>query len=168
MADWKRVETMKDRPSIDQDFFVYILICQIAHLMDKAIQKELKQYGVTSRQAAVLLAIQYIGKEATPGLIAQWLTLEPHAISQILTRMEKKKLVRRASGESRNRSVRVTLTEKGQRLKYRSGEKIFKFIHSIMSHLSEEQFQQLKPELKLIRERVFKHLTEKKERLFPV
>ena len=122
----------------------------------KATQKELRQYGVSPEEAAVLSVVHFLGNRVTPAEISRWLLREPHTVSGILNRMEKKRLVRKTKDSERKNRVRVTLTEKGQQAYYQSTK--IDSIRKIMSSLSEEECQQLSSCLKTLRARALKEL----------
>ena len=111
-------KTMKEVPFTyeDKDYELWWLILHVRRAMRKIRAKELWQYGITPEESAVLVAVKGIGDEATPARIARRLLREPHSISTLLSRMEKKGLVRKDKDLERKNLVRVTLTERGLKL----------------------------------------------------
>ena len=140
----------------DKDFTLWVLLRQAKDTVFKATEKELSQYGISPEQAGVLSIVQFLDNKATPAEISRWLLREPHTVSGILSRMEKKGLIRKTKDLDRKNLVRVTLTDKGQQA-YLQSTKI-ESIGKIMSCLSEEECQQLSSCLKKLRGRAFKQL----------
>lgn len=134
----------------DKDYNLWMLLNQARDAVLKARRKELYQYNIPTRQATALFAIQAIGDKATPGEIARWLFREPHTVSGLLSRMEKKGLVRTSKDLDRKNMVRVTLTDKGKQAYHQSTKR--ESIRRIMSSLSEEQQQQLASSLQTLRD----------------
>ncbi len=140
---------MQRSRSIERDYALWMLIVQTRDAIRKARQKELDRYSVSSRQSGVLSAIHSIGNKATPAKISRWVLWEPHTVSEILSRMEKKGLVRKVKDLDRKNQVRIVLTEKGRKA-YRQASKR-ESIKAIMSSLSEEERQQLAASLQRLR-----------------
>jgi len=126
----------------DEELALWVLLHVTRDAMFKARQRDLRELGISPRQAAVLVTIQTIGNEATPAELARWLFRESHSVSEIIERMEKQGLVRKVKDLARKNQVRVVLTERGQEvLRQSSGRKL---IHRVISSLSEEERQQLR------------------------
>ena len=139
-----------------EDFTLWVLLRQAGHTVYQATEKELSQYGISPEEAAVLSIVGVLDNKATPTEISRWLLRKPHTVSGILSRMEKKGLVRKTKDLKRKNLVRVTLTEKGQQAHYQSSK--VESIRQIMSSLSEEERQQLGSCLKTLRDRALKEL----------
>ncbi len=147
---------MTNSSSVDKDFTLWVLLKQAKDMVFKATQKELRQYGITPEEAAVLSVVQFLDNKATPAEISRWLLRESHTVSGILSRMEKKGLIRKTKDLDRKNLVRVTLTDKGQQAYYQSTK--IESIGKIMSCLSEEECQKLISCLKTLRDRALKEL----------
>lgn len=73
--------------------------------------------GLTPQQHQALLAIRGgEERELLVGALAERLMLRPHSATELINRMEKLDLVRRATGETDRRQVVVRLTPKGEQL----------------------------------------------------
>ena len=146
----------------DFQFNTWWLLHQAQHAIFRVRKKELSQYNVTLEQASVLFVIKALGetdRKTTPGVIARCVLREPHAVSKILTRMEKDGLVKKINGLGRKKNeVIVNLTEKG-RTAYRHSIKRDS-IHEIMSCLTEEECVQLCSLLDRLRDKALQELTE--------
>ena len=127
-----------------------------SHVVLKARQRELAQYGFSPVTSAVLFTVQAIGHDATPVEISRYLLREPHSVSALLSRMEREGLVGRVKDLARKNQVRIFLTEKGIEAYNKSYNR--KSIHKIMSVLSEEEHQQMTSYLTRIQEKALKEL----------
>ena len=125
----------------------------------------MSQYGISSMEAALLFLIKAIGDKATPAEITRWFIRESHTVSETLSRMESKGLVRKVKDLERKNLVRVILTEKGEQA-YNQADKR-ESIHQIMASLSKEQRQQLKSCLEILREEALKELGIDRKAVFP-
>ena len=147
---------MSNYSNIDQDYRFWVLFRQTLDAILRAREKELSPYGISSMQAAALLAIETIGSKATPAEISRWLFREPHSVSTLLKRMEKQGLVSRTKDLHRKNLIRVSLTEKGQRA-FQQAERR-ESIRKVMSSLIKEELQQLESYLERLRSEAFKML----------
>jgi len=124
--------------------------------LSKARNKEVRQYGITSAEAAVLFVIDKIGHGVIPAEISRLLVREPHSVSSLVARMEKRGLVRKIKGLSRKNLVGVIMTEKGEQAYRQSARR--ESIVRIMSCLSEEECQQLRVCMHKLRDRALEEL----------
>jgi len=142
---------------LGEDYRLWVLLHQTTDAVLKARGKELGQSGISFIEAGVLVTLHTIGEKATPAEIARRLFREPHSVSGLLNRMEKRGLVRKTKDLDRKNLVRVSITEKGQQAYDKSikGESICK----IISSLSEDEQQQLRSYLEKLRNKAFKELS---------
>lgn len=112
----------------------------VRRMMRKCRRKELLKLGLSPTEIAVLFATQVIGQRATPNTISHWIGREVHSTSSLLSRMEKRGLVRRVKDLERKNLVRVVLTENGCEAFNRSIKR--DSIHKLMSALSHEERKQ--------------------------
>ena len=84
---------MIDLTSVDRDFKLWVLLHQTRDAVHKSAEKELRRFGLSPMEAALLFAVHAIGERATPAEISRWLFRESHSVSGLLDRMEKKGLV---------------------------------------------------------------------------
>ena len=99
---------MRNSSSVKEDFTLWVLLRQAKDAVFKATGKELSRYGISPEQAGVLSIVQSLDNKATPAEISRWLLREPHTVSGILSRMEKKGLLRKTTDLDRKNLVRVT------------------------------------------------------------
>ena len=153
------------KSSNDQDYRLWVLLNQVRDAVLKARQKELNQYNISASQAAVLLVIEAIGPKATPAEISRRVFRKPHSVSGILSRMEKKGLVRRLKDLDRKNLTRVVFTEKGREAYYQSTKR--ESIRQIMSSLPEEERKQLTSSLQTLRDKALGELGVRRPLPFP-
>jgi DNA-binding MarR family transcriptional regulator len=145
----------------------------MAHTKDRIgllRDRTLAEYGINKEEFAILYAIQAIekklNKNATPSLITKCLVMSPHAISQIVTRMQKRGLVNKYDNKTGRKSVTVKATKKGlavwkEALKYRES------IDKMMDNLSDEERQFMWNSLIKLRQAVLKETGVVYSPLFP-
>jgi len=140
----------------DEDYNLWVLLHQTTDAVLRARQKELDQFGISVIEVGVLVVTQAIGEKATPSEISRRIFREPHTVSALLNRMEKRGLVKKTHDLDRKNLVRVSITDKGQQAYHKSTMR--KSIRKIMSSLSEEERQQLRSCLEKLRNKAFKEL----------
>ena len=149
----------------ENKYVLETLVQQVRDLLVKVMNDELSQRGITSRQVAVLNVIDIIGDKPTPKEIAARMLRQPHATSNLLIRMEKQGLVRRAVNPEMKNRINVTLTEEGRQvLEDASGTGA---VSEIASCLTEDELKQLIVSLKKLRDRALAKVTEMNKPLFP-
>ena len=151
--------------SDDRDYEVWMLLNQASEAMFKAREKELNGNGVTAMEATALFIIQAIGNQATPAEISRWILREPHSVSGLLDRMERRGLIKRTKDLAWKNMVRVTVTEQGKEAYEISTAR--ESIHNILSVLSDEECRQLGSYLRTVRDRALDRLNIEYEMPFP-
>ncbi len=118
---------------------LWVLLRRSTHVIMKARDQELRKYGISSVEAAVLDVASDIGDKATPTVISRELLREPHSISVLIGRMVEKGLLSKYKDSKQKNIVRISLTKKGhEAYRYSKG---LDSISNIMSSLSEEEAQ---------------------------
>jgi DNA-binding MarR family transcriptional regulator len=152
--------------TIDRENELWLLLRQANNLIYKAIENELRQLGsATYAQATVMWIVNAIGEQATPAEISRWLIREPHAISMLLSQMEKKGLVRKTKDLERKNMVRISLTDKGEEA-LRQAQKS-ETISKMMSFFSYEEQDCLREHLLTLRNKALEELEIKNEMALP-
>jgi DNA-binding MarR family transcriptional regulator len=126
----------------DDLFNVAALIEHTGQALKLARERELSQYGISSRNAAALLVVWALDNYATPTDISRWLLREPHSITELLARMERDGYIRRFQDRERRNVVRVAMTEKGREAYFRSLRR--ESYHEIMSVLADDEREELR------------------------
>jgi DNA-binding MarR family transcriptional regulator len=138
----------------DKDYEPEVLLYQTRDAMSKTRDKEVAKYGFSRMQIALLFVINYLGNKPTVSEIARCLLREPHSISGLVTRMEKKGLVRKVKDLHRKNLVRVAMTEKGRQAFHQTNKR--ESIHRIMSSLTKQERQRLTVSLRTLRDTALK------------
>lgn len=154
--------------SNDEDFELWILLYETRDKILKVRYKELSPYGITPRQASVMLQIKAIearGGKATPADISRRLLREHHTVSSTLNTMEKGGLVSKVKDPKGRGMITVSLTEKGERAISQSLKR--ESIKEIMSCLSDKERQQLDSILRKLQRKALDYLVTKMRISFP-
>jgi len=113
-------------------------VYQTYTLLKQCEDRIFEEYGLTTEQYAVLVAIDYLGGSAKVTDIARWLERSTNSISMIVDRMVKAGLVRRARSTADRREVRVANTSKGQVALKPANLASLEVVQKILSPLSYE------------------------------
>jgi DNA-binding MarR family transcriptional regulator len=117
------------------------LLNQTTETIFRARQKELDQYNISTSQGAVLFITKALGEKATISEISRWLFRKPHTVSEIVSRMEKRGLLKKTKNPQRKDIIKIMLTPKGLEV-YQKSKKRQSF-QNIISSLSQEEQQQM-------------------------
>ena len=132
-------------PLFDENYNLWVMFLQTRDVAWAARTKDLAKYNLAATEAAVLNFVQLIertvDRQATIAEISRWLFRKPNSMSELLSRMEKKGLVRKIHDLDRKNLVRVEMTEKGRQA-YMYAARLTS-IHRIMSSLSEDEHHRL-------------------------
>jgi DNA-binding MarR family transcriptional regulator len=145
---------------LDDYYRLWLLLSQTRSAIFKARHKKLGKY-VHFNQAAALVTIWALNGTATPATLSRHLFLEPHSVSELIVRMEKKGLVTKSREKERGNVVRISITEKGRKIC--SDVVQADFIRSIMSAISREQREQLRETLTILFSQALKVLGMEEE-----
>lgn len=140
----------------DKDYNLWWLILQMRRFTYRVREKELFGYGTTPEEVGLLFVVNALGHKATPAEISRWLMRQPQSTSGLLTRMERKGLVRRVKDLGRKDLVRIAITTKGEQLHRLASKR--ESIHRIMTALSENERRQLESCLVKLRDKALKEL----------
>jgi MarR family transcriptional regulator, organic hydroperoxide resistance regulator len=152
----------------DADQELWVLLHQTRHLMNRAREAELTEFGISAMQSAVLSIVHMIdhASPVTPAEISRRLLRRAHGVSTLLDRMEKEGFVRRVKDLERRNMVRVEITEKGERAYAEASRR--RVVHEIMSVLTDEERQAMSSGLHKIRGKALEELkAESRPPYFP-
>jgi DNA-binding MarR family transcriptional regulator len=125
----------------DADHDLWMLLTHTRYAIYRSREKELHRYGVSPEQVGVLFIIQALGNRATPSAISRFILRQPHTVSALIERMTEKGLVKKVHDLDKRNLVRVSLTDKGQKVYQYSTKR--GPIHRIMGVLSDTERLQL-------------------------
>ncbi len=100
----------------DEDQDLWLFLTHTRYAIYRAREKELQRYGVSPEQVGVLFIVQSLGNRATPSEISRFIVRQPHTVSALIERMEEKGLIKKFHDLDKKNLVRVSLTEKGQKV----------------------------------------------------
>jgi DNA-binding MarR family transcriptional regulator len=142
--------------SDEMKYRLWILLNQASCALTRQRDIELKKYGFSVEESGILHVIQIAGGNATPAKIARYIIRKPNSVSRIVSRMEKKGLVRKSNDSKLKNQVRITLTDKGYQAYKNSTKK--RSIIKVMSCLPEETQQRLFTDLMKLRDKALKDI----------
>ncbi len=155
MRDRSNSQRADSKHPLDRDTFrLYVMLSQVYFSMERLIEKQLLRDQITFEQATTLLVAEYLGREATPGKIAQWLFRERNSTTGVLNRMAALGLVTKTKDLPKRNMIRVALTKKGQDAFDRSKDK-WNEITELFKTLSPEERRQFRALLQKLREKAF-------------
>lgn len=150
----------------DADHDLWILLTHTRYAIYRAREKELLRYGVSPEQVGVLFIIQALGSRATPSEIARSILRQPHTVSALIERMAEKGLVKKMHDLDRKNLVRVSLTEKGQKVYDISTKR--GPIHRIMGSLNVTERSNLQKALEKLQAQARKEIGLDREKFLPL
>jgi DNA-binding MarR family transcriptional regulator len=131
--------------SFDEDFSLWRLMTQAVYMASKIRTKELNEFGISAPESAVLgflvLTERSSDKKTTIIEITKWLSRSPNSTSELISRMEKKELIKKARNTLNKKEVTLEITEKGRNIHKLTTNR--KSIHDIFSSLNDEERQYL-------------------------
>ena len=151
--------------SSDIRFPLWQLVSRTSHIMLRARQRELNEYGITRGYSSVLSTVLRLGEQATLSNISQQLVREVHSMSAQLTRMEKEGLINKVKDPKKKNLMRIVVTDKGYELYTKGMERTT--INSIMSTLTQEEQHELWVIMAKIREKSMIELGKENQNLYP-
>ena len=102
-------------PALDTEWQIVASIRRIVRAIDLHSRHLAEEFGLTGPQLSVLQAASRL-ESATPGAIAREVRLSPATVTGIVSRLERRDLLRRSRGQVDRRTVRLELTDEGRRM----------------------------------------------------
>jgi DNA-binding MarR family transcriptional regulator len=132
----------------NEKYFLWTLLNNSSEALMAARGKEIEKIGLTSTEHRVLLSIPLIKASrceiVTPSELSRWLFRNRSTICELLSRMEKKGLIKRIIQPGRKKTYSIEITEKGYNLREKGNREGLKFVYRAMSTLSEQELNQLR------------------------
>ena len=141
----------------------WLLLHQTHNLVLRCEASVFAQDGLTPQKHAILMAIRYIEDPVTPTEVANWLDRSTNSISLIIDRMVKKGLVKRNRNLRDRRSVRLSITEKGNEMLDQATTSGWELIQHILSPLSDDELVLLSSMLQRVRQRAFEYINSEQD-----
>jgi DNA-binding MarR family transcriptional regulator len=117
---------------------LWILLHRTRDILLQCEESIFGQYGLTPEQFGVLANLKGHGGSLRPVDLALLLERSPNSVSNLVDRMVKAGLVRRARERKDRRTVRVSLTSEGENAIVRATPAGWELIQKILSPLSDE------------------------------
>jgi DNA-binding MarR family transcriptional regulator len=149
----------------DRDVDLWGFFFQTRDLIYQAITKEVREYGLTVMDGAVLFFINFLGEKATPAEISRWLVRKHHTILGQLNRLEKKGLITSTKGKIQKNVISLEFTEKGREA-FKNLE-IREAVRYVFSPLTINERKQLWALLKKLQNRAAKYIGGEDTLLYP-
>jgi DNA-binding MarR family transcriptional regulator len=160
MAKVKDKPTVNEKIILDDYYRLWLLLTQTRAAIFKLRHKKVGQY-LHPNQAAALVSVWAMDGRVTPAALARRLFLEPHTVSELIIRMEKKGLVTKRRDKENATVVRISITDKGREVCQQvMGQEL---IQTVMSKLSDEQRAQLNTSLEILFNEAIKELGQEGE-----
>lgn len=128
-------------PFLNSSYNLYLLIYLTQAALFEARYYEVKEFGITSMELALLTIVGGLGESATPAEISRWMMRKRPTISELLNRMERNGLVIRTGYKDNKKLKKVAMTKKGREALDRSTKK--DIWHTLIGSLSDEEYSQL-------------------------
>lgn len=154
---------MKEQKFMNEDvsYALWLLLIQTNKAIHLARQEELVKIGINVGEASVLYYASKLGRRATPAEISRHLSKMSHGVSVLISRMERKGLVKKVKDLDKKNLIRVQLTDKGRQAHQQASKR--EAIKSIMSSLPEGDFVQLISFLEKLRNTAFDRIRLRKK-----
>jgi DNA-binding MarR family transcriptional regulator len=135
--------SIKESDQSQKYFELWELLARTRHAIYSARELELKEYGLSPEQAYILNRINQLKNKATQTQIAHFTFRKQNTVSTTVKRMEKQGLIERKRNEQQGNSMILSLTSRGEEILKKTLDR--KTINSIMSSISAEQYEQMRP-----------------------
>ena len=143
------------QPAID----TYVILCRTSDIVDRYVESELNEYGLTTAQYGVLLHLMK-GEPLSLTDLKNLIFRSNSALTSLIDRLERDGLVERAAHSNDRRVTTVNLTLKGRELLLKVRANHRPFLAEMMSCLSVEELEQLRVLLEKVYATVSTHECE--------
>ncbi|MFO7968575.1 MAG: MarR family transcriptional regulator [Candidatus Izemoplasmatales bacterium] len=124
--------------------------------VEKAIQKDVKNYGLNVTEFGVLEALYHLGDLPIKKIMEKVL-ITNSSLTYVIEQLEKKNYLQKRKSDQDRRSFILCLTKKGKSLMKKAYEKHEKNMRKILDDLSEEEEKTLQELLKKIGKKASKY-----------
>ncbi len=136
----------------------WVLLRQVYSLILKCQDHVFAEYGLTTEQHTLLMAVKNIDGPVRITDIGRWLDRTPNSVSMLVDRMVKAGLVRRVRDRKDRRTVFVSMTAKAEKAYAPATAAGWALIQEILSPLSNEDKRTLTRLLELLRNQAYDYL----------
>jgi len=131
----------KYAPFMNSSYNMYVHIHMTQKALLNARYSEVKSFGITIMELALLTIVKGLDGEATPTQIARLIMRRRSTVSGLLNRMERNGLIRRSEYKNNKRLRKVTLTVKGKKVLEQTWE--MDNIDDVIGSISDDEFRRL-------------------------
>jgi DNA-binding MarR family transcriptional regulator len=132
---------------LDENFSLWTLMHHSSEVLMAVREKAIEKFGLSAIELRLLVVIPIIettmDQEATASELTKWLFRKRSTISELLSRMETKGLIRRVPQADNKKSVVIQLTDNGKKVREQAFNAGMTFVNKAMSSLSPEERHQL-------------------------
>jgi DNA-binding MarR family transcriptional regulator len=136
----------------------WVLLRQVYALISRCQDQVYGEYGLTTEQYTLLMAVRNMGRPVRITDIARWLDRTPNSVSMLVDRMVKAGLVKRVRDRKDRRTVFVSTTTKADVAYKPATTGGWSLIQEILAPLSNEDKRSLARLLGLVRDRTYDFL----------
>jgi DNA-binding MarR family transcriptional regulator len=156
----------KDLLSNDPLYKLWVMLTQTRNATIKAREQELRDLGISGTESFILFVIWSMGNnKATPAEISRIVLRRPHTVSEFLSRMQNKGLVKKSRNPDNRSMVTLSLTRKGLQV-YRQASKR-QSVHRMLSVLPDEDRDRLMSYLQTIRAKALQEIGVERAAFYP-
>ena len=141
---------------LEDAYKLFILLNQTSDALRKLRQRDLEVSEITMEQAATLICVKNLGKEATSSELSKWLFREPNTITSLVNGLEKRGLIRREVSQENKTIKKLILTEEGEKCLEQTSD--LEFLYNSILKLTPKKQEQLKSILEVLKEHSFRSL----------
>ena len=156
---------MKGLLNDDPLYKLWVMLTQTRNATIKAREQELRALGISGTESFILFVIWSMGNKATPAEISRIVLRRPHTVSEFLSRMQNKGLVKKSRNPDNRSMVTLSLTRKGLQV-YRQASKR-QSVHRMLSVLPDEDRDRLMSYLQIIRAKALQEIGVERAAFYP-
>ena len=146
----------------EKDARVFILFIQAAEIALKCSEAVYNKAGLSLVKMMVLQFLQKHGGTLTPTEIANLTLREKHDITTLIRRMERAQLITSKRSEKDNRSIDITITDKGKRAIVDTLPVARSIYKHLMSSIPDSAYGDFEQSLRTLRQNAFDRLQSMK------
>ena len=136
----------------------FMLLHRTRDLMFRCQDRAVAEFGITTEQYSVLIAMKYLDAPVRVTDIARWMERKVNSVSMLVDRMFKVGLVDRKRDLTDRREMRLVITSKGEQALELATPGVWRIIQEISSPLSDEDRRTLIRLLESLRDKTLEHL----------
>jgi len=137
--DKKDKKNKQKKVDITRNFKLWVLLDNTAFAVARNRDLELKHYGLTPAQAAILYTLENNNGQATQNEISQLTMRQHHSVSTLINRMVDRGLVEKVQLPNGSGSL-VSITKKGRNIYANTNRSSVEMIFSVLSEEEREQY----------------------------